>query len=219
MKNLILLMTFLSLISCEDFNGQFNSSKTLQLKDGKSIAPGIYSAEVKIKGKKKLKLKLKNSYLDEKIKIKLDQDLEKLMIGGQIDIPSHSNDQQLAISGSLKKNTTYSNSINSIETCSLYVPRRQCKKVCVEHRPSKKPNGPRSRKPRKKKHPKVTCKRVCKRVNVLVVGSKEVQYHYSTQAQYLDLSISSASGKFIGDFSGSSSDSHKSYDYVGQCYL
>ncbi len=217
MKKLILLITIFSLYSCEDFKGQFNSQSSLELKDGKIISAGSYASEVKIKGKKKIKLKLKNAFIDETIKIKLNQNLENSMKGGLIEIPAQANDQSLQLSGSIE--TDYSNSgiKSAIESCTLLVPVKTCKRVCSVSKPPPRRHGNNGKKPKKVQKPKKKCKKVCNVHNVLVSGSQQVQYHYSTKTKYLDLAVYSSVGNLIGDFSGSSSDSSKNYDFIGDC--
>jgi len=217
-KLFITLMTTVILFSCEDFKGQFQSQSAISLKDGKKIPIGLYNAEVKIKGQKKIKLKLKNSQLDETITIKLDQKLEDSMVGGIIDIPAGSNDQDLQLSGSIKTDISQSGIISGVESCTLAVPIRKCKQVCSERKqPVKVQRGKDGKRKPSRAKPRKVCKKVCNTRTVLVGGSQAVEYHYTTKTKVLDLAVYSAVGNMIGDFSGSNSDSEKSYNFVGHC--
>lgn len=204
MKNLFLLLTsMLTLVSCNDFGGDFTANQNLQLvhttvfgnERNITVPAGTYSASFGFSSKDKLKLTLKNGNNDIDIKMKINGNSFPRN-NGRIDLPASRTGQAYDITGDLQSVVTYSNYFRDRESCSYTEYRQECYPVCDNR----------------------GCRTVCNTRPVTVYGWRNIEYRNQYIDRTLSLDITTPNTRnLVGSYSGDSRDIIREYVYQSPC--
>lgn len=216
MKNLIAVLA-LALVSasCVKLEGTLNVEQVFTAKKrggflnlqrkSVEIQPGSYHASLKVNNSKSFTLKLKADNEGEEdilIPIKSTNDFS-IPTNGNVVIRGNEINQPFDVSGRIKTDVTYSDSVRSTEDCTAQRTERYCDRVCTT--PSQ-PSGT------------VYCNVVCRDVVVTYPGTRYVEYHNKHTQRTLSAELLDAENKDIkARFSGVDYDTDRVYDYYGEC--
>lgn len=205
MKKLsLLLLSLLTLASCNDFGGDFTANQNMRLvhttvfgNDRNVTVPaGTYRASFGFSSKDKMKLTLKNGSNDIDVKIKINGNSFP-NDNGRIYLPASKTKQAYDINGDLQSVVTYSRYFRESESCSYTEYRHSCYPVCDN---------------------RGNCRTVCNTVPVTVYGWRQIEY----RNQYIDRDLALEftvpnSGQLVGNYSGSAREIVRQYVFQGPC--
>jgi hypothetical protein len=238
MKNVIgLLVLAVMTTSCVNISGVLNVSQPLVAKKRggflnlqkktTTIAPGSYSAELKVNTQSSFTLKLQpKKEGDSSVLIPLtkkDNTAFDLPSTGEVSIKGADVSQPFDLKGTIETNITYSDRTGEYQSCTFTRVENHCDKVCtqvvgdLQHPQGPGQQGPGS-KPGPVPAPRVECHVICANVPVTYNGQQYVESHYRYTTRNLIANIvKENSVDVLATFSGSGSESDKIIDSTSQC--
>ncbi len=210
--------TFFS--SCDELKGTINVSAPINVvKDKKTytIGVGSHKANIKVKKENLINFEVKTLSGEKDIKIVTNFNAKRLYDGQQFNIPSHVSGQPFDITGSYTDKTTYSETINTWESCTYTERERHCSDVyyppvCRTERICD---------PKGNCHTREYCtgggyRYECRDIDITRHGQQDVSYYNSYNKKAIELNIIVANQQngrvFADDYS-----TDRIYNYKGLC--
>ncbi|ATH07953.1 hypothetical protein BIY24_08310 [Halobacteriovorax marinus] len=209
MKHLMLLMTLIGFVSCNDLDGTFTAKQDLVFKTKKSIISskyvsvkvpaGNYKAEFDFTSFDNLKIDL--SGIDKKIKIKLPDDLDINDRNDEFYIQGADVRQKYDFEGRIHTDYSRSETRRETESCSYTRYETRCRQVCHVNNRGRQ-----------------ICRSECSQFPVTHYGYRRIEYYYSTRVTNMSLNVLEPStSENVGSFTGRDSSTNRVVTWETPC--
>ncbi len=219
--NLLLISTFAA--SCVNLGGQLNVQQDMavQKKGGflnlstKSaiLAPGSYTADLKIKSDKNLlvKVKLNNSDKEILIPIKTKNSMN-LKSAASFNLTSDEISQPFDLNGTIKVDYRESSSERSEQSCTASRYENRCENICTTG--SVVRNGRRE----ERRRTGTNCQLICSDISIVYSGYQTVESHVRYTTRTLNVAFTDVDSRAeLATLKASGTEAQRVTDYIGTC--
>ncbi|WP_413287727.1 hypothetical protein [Bdellovibrio sp. HCB337] len=219
------LSCLLVLAGCKDFAGYTTVHRKITLVDGRKnidIQPGQYSGKLKVNSKKKIVLEMQLPSGKESFTFKTTQNLKKMNSGDRIRINAGVSGQPYAVDGLYDVDYRSGDVQSGTESCTYYTREYRCRQVSEPERCETvtecDPANPSQCATRTRCFGGGGTRTECGYEDVSHIGSRDVEYYYSTTTESVNIKLYDKDQKAVATFSGSESDSDRHTTRTGNCY-